>query len=80
MDMTFGMWNVGSLYRASSLVKISGELSKHKLHFVGVQEVRCEGGGTEPAGEYTLFFRGMGIISIVLRSQLGLQLWWMGGN
>jgi hypothetical protein len=26
------------------------------LDLVGVQEVRCEGGGTEPAGEYTFFY------------------------
>jgi hypothetical protein len=35
---------------------ISRELSKYKLELVGVQEVRWEGGGTEPAGEYTFFF------------------------
>jgi hypothetical protein len=35
------------------------ELSKYKLDLVGVQEVRWEGGGTEPAGEYT-FFCGKG--------------------
>jgi hypothetical protein len=29
------------------------------LDLVGVQEVRWDGGGTEPAGEYT-FFYGMG--------------------
>jgi hypothetical protein len=28
-------------------------LKELKLDFVGVQEVRWEGGGTEPAGEYT---------------------------
>jgi hypothetical protein len=27
---------------------------------VGVQEVRWERGGTEPAGEYTIFFYGKG--------------------
>jgi hypothetical protein len=32
------------------------ELSKCKLDLVGVQEVRWEGGGTEPAGEYTLLY------------------------
>jgi hypothetical protein len=32
----------------------AGEQSQHKL--VGVQEVRWEGGGTEPAGEYTFFY------------------------
>jgi hypothetical protein len=38
---------------------VSRELSKYKLDLVGVQEVRWEGGGTEPAGEYT-FFCGKG--------------------
>jgi hypothetical protein len=33
------------------------ELPKHKLHLFGVREVRCEGGGTEPEGEYTFFYR-----------------------
>jgi hypothetical protein len=35
---------------------VSREPSKYKLHLVGVQKVRCEGGGTEPAGEYTFFY------------------------
>jgi hypothetical protein len=39
----------------SSLMTFSRELSKCKLNLVGVQEVRWEGGGTEPAGDYTLF-------------------------
>jgi hypothetical protein len=56
MDMRFGLWNVGSLYRAGSLMTISWGLSKCKLDLVGVQEVRWEDGGTEPAGEYTFFY------------------------
>jgi hypothetical protein len=48
-------WNVRSLYRAGSLVTVSWELSKYKFDLVGVQ-VRWEGGGTEPAGEYTFFY------------------------
>jgi hypothetical protein len=32
------------------------ELLKYKFHLVGVQEVRWEGGGTEPEGEYTFFY------------------------
>jgi hypothetical protein len=32
------------------------DLSEYKLDLVGVQEVRWEGGGTEPAGEYTFFY------------------------
>jgi hypothetical protein len=50
------LWNVGSLYRAGSLVVVSEELSKCKLDLVGVQEARWEGGGTKPAGEYTFFY------------------------
>jgi hypothetical protein len=30
--------------------------TKHNLDLVGVQEVGWEGSGTEPAGEYTLFY------------------------
>jgi hypothetical protein len=54
MDMKFGLWNVKSLYRAGSLMTVSRELARYKLDLVGVQEVRWEDGGTEPAGEYTL--------------------------
>jgi hypothetical protein len=30
-------------------------MSKYKLYLVGVQEVRWDRGGIEPAGEYTFF-------------------------
>jgi hypothetical protein len=56
MDMRFGTWNVRSLYRAGSLMTVSRELARYKLDLVGVQEVRWEGGGTEPAGEYKFFY------------------------
>jgi hypothetical protein len=56
MDMRFGLWNVGSLHRVGSLLKGLRELARYKLHLVGVQEVRLEGGGTEPTGEYTFFY------------------------
>jgi hypothetical protein len=56
MDMRFWTSNMRSLYRAASLVTVSKELSKYKLDLVGVQEVRWEGGGTEPAGEYTFCY------------------------
>jgi hypothetical protein len=42
--------------RAGSLMTVSRELARYKLDLVGVQEVRWEGGGTEPAGEYTCFY------------------------
>jgi hypothetical protein len=47
--MRFGTWNVRSLYRAGSLKTVSRELARYKLDLVGVQEVRWEGDGTEPA-------------------------------
>jgi exonuclease III len=56
MDMRFDTWNVRSLYRASSLKTVSRELARYNLDLVGTQEVRWEGGGTEPAGEYTFCF------------------------
>jgi exonuclease III len=56
MDMRFGTWNVTSVYRAGSLMTVSRELDRYKQDLVGVQEVRWEGGGTEPAGEYTFFY------------------------
>jgi hypothetical protein len=34
------------------------ELSKYKLDLVGMQEVRWDGGSTEPAGEYTISRKG----------------------
>jgi hypothetical protein len=51
-----GRWNVRSLYRPGSLKTVSGELAKYKLDLVGVQEVRWDKGGIEPAGNYTFFY------------------------
>ena len=42
MDMSFGTWNVRSLYRASSLTAGARELARYKLGFVGVQEVKWD--------------------------------------
>jgi hypothetical protein len=56
MDMRFGTWNARNLYRAGSLMTVSRELSRYRLDLVGVQEVRWEGSGTLPAGEYTFFY------------------------
>jgi hypothetical protein len=55
MDMRFGTWNMWSLYSMGSLMTISRELSRYRLDLVGVQ-VRWDGSGTEPAGEYTFFY------------------------
>jgi hypothetical protein len=50
--MSLETWNVRSLCRAGSLK----ERSKFRFDLVGVPEFRWEGGGTEPAGEYTFFY------------------------
>jgi hypothetical protein len=50
MDMRFGTWDIRIMYRVGSLMADSRELSIFKLDLVGVQEVRWEGSGTEPAG------------------------------
>jgi hypothetical protein len=52
--------NVRSLYRAGSLTAVARELTRYKLDFVGVQEVRWDKGGTVRAGDYN-FFYGKGI-------------------
>jgi hypothetical protein len=57
MDMRSGMWNARSMYRAGSLTAVAEEISKYKLDLVGVQEVRWDRGGTEPAGECTFSYR-----------------------
>jgi hypothetical protein len=59
MDLRFGTWNVRYMYRGGSLRLVTGEILKHKLDLLGVQEVRWDRGGTEPAGQYT-FFCGKG--------------------
>jgi hypothetical protein len=56
MDMRFGTWNARSMYRADSLRTGAEEISKYKLDLMGVQEVRWDGAGTEPAGKYTYIF------------------------
>jgi hypothetical protein len=56
MDMIFGTWNVRSLYRVGSLMTVSRELARYKLDLMGVQEVRWEGSGNEPTGDYTFLY------------------------
>jgi hypothetical protein len=55
MDMRFGTWKVRSIYRAGWIRAVAEEISKYKLDLVGVQ-VRWDGSGTKPAGEYTFFY------------------------
>jgi hypothetical protein len=48
----FGTWNVGSMCRAGSIMRLAKELYRYILDLVAVQESRCEGVGTVRA-EYT---------------------------
>ncbi|PNF32123.1 hypothetical protein B7P43_G02834 [Cryptotermes secundus] len=56
MDMRFGTWNVRSLYRPGSLRAVAEEILKYMLDLAGVEEVRWDGGGIAPAGDYTFFY------------------------
>ncbi|PNF30214.1 hypothetical protein B7P43_G02597 [Cryptotermes secundus] len=56
MNMRFGTWNVRSLYWAGSLRAVSEEILKYKLDLAGVQEVRWDGGGIAPAGDYKFLY------------------------
>jgi exonuclease III len=57
MIMRFGLWNVSSLYRVGTVMTVSRELARYKLDLVGLQEVRWQARGTQPAGEYRFFYR-----------------------
>jgi hypothetical protein len=54
--MKFGMWNEGTLYRASSIMALAEELRNYKFDLVEAQEVRCNMSGTESPGKYTFFY------------------------
>ncbi|PNF34951.1 hypothetical protein B7P43_G18172, partial [Cryptotermes secundus] len=45
-----------SLYRGGSLRAVAEEILKYKLDLMGVHEVRWDGGGIAPAGDYTFFY------------------------
>jgi hypothetical protein len=49
--MSFGTWNVRSLYRAHSLIVAGRNLARYKLNLVGVQEVSWDKGGRVKAGD-----------------------------
>jgi hypothetical protein len=45
------------MYRAVSLMTVAKEISKYKVDFVGVQEIRWGRRDTEQADEYTFFMK-----------------------
>jgi hypothetical protein len=54
--MSFGTWNVRSLYRSGSLLTVARDLAKYKFNLVDVQEVRWDKEGTARARRYTFFY------------------------
>jgi uncharacterized protein (DUF2164 family) len=54
--MSFGAWNLRSMYRSGSVMTLARELAKYKLDLLVVQKVRCDKEGTARAGEYTFFY------------------------
>jgi len=52
----FGIWNIKSLYRASSLTTVGSKLAKYNLDLVAIQETRWDKVGSQPADDYTFFF------------------------
>jgi hypothetical protein len=44
------------MYRLGSPRAVAEEIPKYELVLVGVQEIRWDGGGTEPAGKYTFLY------------------------
>jgi hypothetical protein len=67
MNMRFGTWIIK---RADSLVTVSRELYRYRVDLVGVQEVRWEGNGTAPAGEYNFYMERE------MRTMIKVQAFW----
>jgi hypothetical protein len=55
--VTFGTWNVRSLYGAGSLRAAARELARYKLDLVGVEEVIWDKVCMVRARDYNFFYR-----------------------
>jgi hypothetical protein len=61
---SLGTWNVRIMYKADSLRVVAEEISKYRSDLMGVQEVRWDRGGTEPASQlYCSMGRGIRIMN-----------------
>jgi hypothetical protein len=52
MGMTFGTWNISSLYSVGTLATVARVIEKYVLHQVRVQVIRWDRSGSEPACHY----------------------------
>jgi hypothetical protein len=55
MEKGHEIWFMECKERLGSLTTVARELSKYKLHLVGVQEVRLDKGDKVTAGDYIIF-------------------------
>jgi hypothetical protein len=53
-DISFGTWNVKSLYRLGSLETVSRELPRYKIDLVAAEQVKRDEGGTVRACDFFL--------------------------
>ena len=44
------------MYRTGAVTLVARELAKYRLDLVGVQEVRLDGNGIAPIGDYVLYY------------------------
>ena len=44
------------MYRTGAVTLVARKLAKYRLDLVGVQEVRLDGNGISPIGEYMLYY------------------------
>ena len=54
--MRIGTWNDTSLYRIGAVTLVARELAKYRLDLVAVQEVKLDGHGISPIGEFMLYY------------------------
>jgi hypothetical protein len=63
--MRLGMWNVRSLYKASSLITVSKELSRYKLYLVWCK--RSDAEGVTPNRQVNIYFSKKMGMRIIIR-------------
>uniref|UniRef100_A0A8D8QQ10 Craniofacial development protein 2-like n=1 Tax=Cacopsylla melanoneura TaxID=428564 RepID=A0A8D8QQ10_9HEMI len=59
-DLSFGTWNIRSLYRTGSCQTVAEEIKKYRMKIVALQEVRWQGTGTTRIGEGNILYGDCG--------------------